>query len=153
VDWKQNTPLNSSSVVTCIFVATGMCVHRTLSCNGLFCVATGMRVYCSNLALASHCPTMNFHSDFTIQAFRLSGTHVVTGTCLMKHCSAMDYSGCKASRHNMQQLKSVLWYYLHNVSIKVSVTGSFITQQLRVFFILSELYLIFRLQKEMVSTC
>jgi hypothetical protein len=52
---------------------------------------------------------------------------------------------------DMQHLKSVLQYYFHKVSIKVSVTGSFIAQQ--VFCIPSEIYLIFWLQKEMDSTC
>jgi hypothetical protein len=66
-----------------------------LSSNGPFRIATEMRVYRSNLALASRWPAIDIHSDFIVPAFRLSDT-LVTGTCLAKRCPAMDYSGFQA---------------------------------------------------------
>jgi hypothetical protein len=49
---------------------------------------------------------MDVHFDFTIPAFRLSDTFIVTETCLTKRFPAMDYSGFQASCHIKNLLPS-----------------------------------------------
>lgn len=84
----------------------------------------------------------NFHSHEILKCYVLFILcHVLQGFSILSICFMWL---------DMQHLKSVLWYYFYETSIKVSVTGSLITQLL---CIQSEIYLIFRLQKEMESSC